>query len=257
MSKLSINALSFSYATTQKQVIKNMSWLAYGNESIGIVGANGAGKSTLLKLIAGLELDYTGELLVNELPVKKTTLKQIRNDIGYVFQDSDSQLFMSRVWDDVAFGPQNHGYTEQEVYDKTLNALHKVKIEHLRDQLIYKLSGGQKKLVSLATVLAYEPEIILLDEPSVALDPANRRNLMHLLNDINCMKIIASHDLDFIYDTCQRTILINNGEIIRDGNTKEILQNKNLLESNGLELPLSLSRSHELTASVLYKNQMN
>nr|WP_319399044.1 ABC transporter ATP-binding protein [uncultured Carboxylicivirga sp.] len=257
MSTLSINHVNFSYSTNQKQVIHNLTWNADGSESIGIVGANGAGKSTLLKLLTGLQLDFEGEILVNDLPVNKKTLKQIRNDIGYVFQDSDSQLFMSRVWDDVAFGPQNHGYTEQEVYEKTLNALKQVNIEHLRDQQIYRLSGGEKKLVTLATVLAYEPDILLFDEPTVALDPANRRNLIHLLNSLSGMKIIASHDLDFIYDTCQRTILINNGRIVKDGNTKEILRDKKLLEDNGLELPLSLSRMSESVDYITNNNRLN
>ncbi len=247
MSTLTINNLSFAYPSAKKQVIKNMNWSAKGSETIGVIGANGAGKSTLLKLLTGLQLSYNGCISINGIPVKKKTLAQIRKNLGYVFQDSDSQLFMSRVWDDVAFGPQNHGFSEQKIYDKTIAALRQVKIEHLSDQQIYKLSGGQKKLTALATVLACDPEIILLDEPSVALDPANRRNLIQVLNDIKCMKIIASHDLDFIYDTCQRVILINNGVIIYDGDAKEILRNKKLLETNGLELPLSFSRSFENT----------
>ncbi len=114
-----------------------------------------------------------------------------------------------------------------------------VKIEDLKNRMIYQLSGGQKKLVSLAAVLSIEPEIILLDEPSAALDPKNRRNLINILNSIKGIKVIASHDLDMILDTCDKTILISKGKIIKEGNTENILSDKNLLEENGLELPLS------------------
>ena len=121
-------------------------------------------------------------------------------------------------------------------------AMKMVNIENLKDRMIYQLSGGQKKLVSLATILSIEPEIILFDEPSVALDPKNRRNLINILNSIKGIKIIASHDLDMILDTCNRAILISKGKIIKDGNTENILSDKNLLEENGLELPLSFGR---------------
>ena len=119
--------------------------------------------------------------------------------------------------------------------------MHMVNIETLKDRMVYQLSGGQKKLVSLAAILSIEPEIILFDEPSAALDPKNRKNLINILNSIKGIKVIASHDLDLIFDTCDRTILISNGKIIKDGNTENILSDKKLLEENGLELPLSLA----------------
>ncbi len=243
MPKIAIEKLSFSYGHSCPVVLSDINFSIVENETVGIIGANGVGKSTLLKLLSGLELDFSGSLSINDKSVNKKNIKQLRKDIGYVFQDSDSQLFMSRVWDDVIFGPQNHGYTLEEAEAATLMALKKVHIEHLQDQQIYKLSGGQKKLASLATILALNPDIILLDEPSAALDPINRRNLINTLNEINGIKIVASHDLDFIMDTCQRTILLHHGEIVQDGSTVDILQNKKLLEENGLELPLSLSRS--------------
>ena len=142
------------------------------------------------------------------------------------------------IFDDVAFAPRNYGMSEAEVNEKTMEALKVVHIEQLKDKQIYKLSGGEKKLASIATILSTEPDVILMDEPSVALDPKNRRNLINILNRLNQAKIIASHDLNMIMDTCERTILLSDGKIIKDGNTKEILLDKELMEESGLELPL-------------------
>ena len=191
--------------------------------------------------MTGLCTGYEGTVQVAGIPVTKKNLTEIRKKIGYVFQDSDNQLFMSKVWDDIAFGPKNYGYSGQEVKLRVENALKQVHMEHLAQKQIHKLSGGQKKLVSIATILALTPDIILMDEPTIALDPRNRKNFIHLLNQLDQLKIIATHDLDMILDTCERAILINQGEIIKDGDTQEILRDKKLLEENGLELPLSLS----------------
>lgn len=209
-------------------------------ESVGIVGANGAGKSTLLKLLVGLDLGFQGSIRIEEIEVRKETLAHVREKIGFVFQDSDSQLFMNTVYQDVAFAPRNYGLSEQEVQRRVESALMKAGITHLRDRQIYKLSGGEKKLVSIATILSMTPDILIMDEPSIALDPKNRRNLIHILNSFDHLKIIASHDLDMILDTCSRTILLNNGQIVADGPTEKILRDKELLEANNLELPFCL-----------------
>lgn len=205
---------------------------------MGLVGANGVGKSTLLRILVGLNTGFQGDVMVNNIPLEKKNLKTIRKNVGYVFQDADSQLFMSTVFDDVAFAPRNYGMSEAEVNEKTMEALKVVHIEQLKDKQIYKLSGGEKKLASIATILSTEPDVILMDEPSVALDPKNRRNLINILNQLNQAKIIASHDLNMIMDTCERTILLSDGKVIKDGNTKEILLDKELMEKSGLELPL-------------------
>ena len=191
----------------------------------------------------GLALRFDGSIRVSEVPLEKKTLPKIREKIGYVFQDADAQLFMTTVGEDVAFAPRNYGLPEEEVEKRVTAALERVHISHLRDKAVYKLSGGEKKLASIATILSMTPDIILMDEPSVALDPRNRRNLIHVVNEFDHLKIIASHDLDFIWDTCERVILMNGGRIIRDGKAEEILRDKELLEENGLELPLSLSGS--------------
>ena len=243
MSHIHINLehVTFSYGKGQP-VLNDLSLSAAEHDSIGIIGANGVGKSTLLKLLVGLEFPDQGEIRIEEIPLKKQTLQKIREKIGYVFQDSESQLFMTTVEEDVAFAPRNYGLPEEEVARRVDAALKRVHIEHLKGKSIYRLSGGEKKLVSIATILSMTPDIILMDEPSVALDPQNRRNLIHIIREFEHLKMIASHDLDFIWDTCERTILMNDGRIVWDGPTEEIMRDEKLLTENGLELPLSLSR---------------
>lgn len=240
---MNIEHLSFSYEK-KTPILQDISFFAGERESIGIIGANGVGKSTLLKILVGLNLNFEGSIRVEEIPLEKQTIGKIREKIGYVFQDADSQLFMPNVYEDVAFAPRNYGLPEKEVKRRAEAALEAVHIEHLREKPIYKLSGGEKKLASIATILSMTPDIILMDEPSVALDPKNRRNLIGILNEFTHLKMIASHDLDFIWDTCERTILMAEGKIVRDGKTEEILQDEELLEAHGLELPLSIYKKN-------------
>lgn len=238
---IDVENVSFSY-DGKKQILDDISFSAAEHDAVGLIGANGVGKSTLLKLLVGLQMNFTGSVRVGEIPLEKSTIDRVREKLGYVFQDSDSQLFMPTVYEDVAFAPRNYGLSEEEVERRTEQALSAVQIENLRDRPIYGLSGGEKKLASIATVLSMTPDIMLMDEPSAALDPKNRRNLIRILNGFGQLKIIASHDLDFIWDTCGRTILMAGGRIICDGDTKEILSDGALLETHGLELPLSLQR---------------
>ncbi|MCR5667844.1 MAG: energy-coupling factor ABC transporter ATP-binding protein [Lachnospiraceae bacterium] len=232
-----IEHLHFAYEGDET-VLRDVNLVASSGESIGLIGANGIGKSTLLKLLVGLDLHYEGKLEIATHPMTKENLNHIREHIGYVFQDSDSQLFMTTVEEDVAFGPQNYGLSPEEVEERVQYALSKVHLTDLRKKHIYKMSGGEKKLASIATILAMRPDIVLMDEPSVALDPRNRRRLINILNEMPQMKLIASHDLDFILDTCERTILMDEGTIIYDGKTSEVMRDKDLLELHGLELPL-------------------
>lgn len=236
---IDVEKVSFGYERG-KEILKDISFHASEKDSIGLVGANGVGKSTLLKLLVGLNIDFSGSIRVEEIPVEQKTISLVREKIGYVFQDSDSQLFMSTAMDDIAFAPRNYGFSEKEVENRVQKALEMTGITHLKDKHIYKMSGGEKKLVSIATILSMTPDIILMDEPSIALDPKNRRNLIHILNSFEHLKIIASHDLDMILDTCKRTILMRDGKIVCDGPTEEILTNKTLLEENSLELPLCM-----------------
>lgn len=236
---IDVKHVSFCYEKEHK-ILDDISISAKENENIGLIGANGVGKSTLLRLLVGLNLGYEGEIEVEGIPVIKRNLANIREKMGYVFQDSESQLFMSNVYDEIAFAPRNYGLSEEETKKRVENALNSIHIEYLRDRQIYKMSGGEKKMVSIATILGMEPDIILMDEPSIALDPANRRNLINILKETRQLKIIASHDLDMILEVCDRVILMSEGKIIKDGRASEILTDEKLLLEAGLELPMCM-----------------
>lgn len=242
MHLLEIQGLSFGYGGLNHRVLEDINMVMNEGESVGIIGANGVGKSTLLKLLAGLLYMQEGRIKFAGLDMKKENLRRIRAELGYVFQDSDNQLFMPTVYEDVAFAPRNYGRSEEEIHRLAMKALEQVGMDEKKDRQIYRLSGGEKKLASIATVLAMDVKLILLDEPSVALDPRNRRNLIHVLNGLAKAKLIASHDLDFVYDTCQRAVLLSKGGIVAEGEAKELLTDQKLLEEHGLELPLSFSR---------------
>ncbi len=241
---IEVKSLSFAYEQTLP-ILKAISFTAQKGESIGLVGANGAGKSTLLKLLVGLEFPTQGTISMINLSLNKKNLPLIRQKTGYVFQDSNSQLFMSNIYEDVSFAPRNYLLSQEEVDVRVKAALTQVQLWELKDKQIYKLSGGEKKLASIATILSMNPDIILMDEPSAALDPKNRRNLIHILNELPQTKLIASHDLDFILDTCSRVILLSHGSLVADGAACEILVNRALLEENSLELPLSFTRTYQ------------
>ena len=241
MAEIEIKYLNFSYDGKRK-ILTNICFSAEKSETVGLVGANGAGKSTLLKLLAGLETDYDGEISLCGIVSNKKNIPLIRKKLGYVFQDSESQLFMSTVFEDAAFGPRNSGCSEEETEERVIRALEMVHISDLRDRQIYRMSGGQKKLAAIASVLSMQPEVLLFDEPTAALDPKNRRHIINLIGEIGGTKIIASHDLDMILDTCERTILISGNKIAADGKSADILTNQRLLEENDLELPLSVQK---------------
>lgn len=229
----------FSYEKGN-EILHNISFSCGHDDAVGLIGANGVGKSTLMRILVGLEMGFTGEVTVGEIKVAKKTLPRIREKIGYVFQDSDNQLFMPTVYDDIAFAPRNYGLPSDQVKERVQHALDLVGIDYLRNKQTYKMSGGEKKMVSIATILAMTPDVILMDEPSIALDPKNRRRLINILNGLDHIKIVASHDLDMILETCNRVILMSDGRIIKDAPTREVLTDRQLLEQNGLELPYCL-----------------
>lgn len=237
--KLEVKSLHFSYPDGH-EAIKNLSFIIHHGESVGIIGANGAGKSTLLMLLMGVLFPNSGEVLVGDVHVTKKTLPMIRQRLGMVFQDPDDQLFMTTVYDDVAFGPRNYKLDEMEVERRVEKALEQVGISHLKDRAPFKLSGGEKRSAAIAAVLSMQPDILIMDEPTAALDPKSRRRIIALLNSFEHTKIITSHDLDLVLDTCKRVIVIKEGELAADGEAAKILSNEELLDSCGLELPLSL-----------------
>lgn len=231
--------LHFSYPDGHA-ALKGVSFRITHGESVGIVGANGAGKSTLLLHLIGALLPKQGTVRVGDYPVTAKTLQKIRQSVGMVFQDPDDQLFMPTVFDDVAFGPLYQGLPYEEVRYRVWQALETVGALHLKERPPYKLSGGEKRAVAIATVLSMEPDILVLDEPSAALDPSARRRLIGLLAGFTHTKIIASHDLDLVLDLCQRTIVLSDGVVIADGATQEIFSNEAILAQGKLEKPLRL-----------------
>jgi cobalt/nickel transport system ATP-binding protein len=229
----------YSYPDGNKAV-KNLHVRIQHGESVAIVGANGAGKSTLLKLLVGILMPEQGEIRLGDLPVTKKTLNMVRQVVGFTFQDPEDQLFNTSVYNDVAFGPRNYGLEENEVEKRVVRALQTVGVEHLMHRAPYKLSGGEKRAVSIATVLSMEPNVLAMDEPSSALDPKSRRRLIKLLQGFEHTKLIATHDLDMVLELCSRTIVLKDGNVEYDGPTVEIMKDLKLLEQCGLEQPLML-----------------
>lgn len=231
---IQIENLTYQYLEKGKKVLEQVSFAVEEGETVGLIGANGAGKSTLLKLLVGLCDSYEGKVMVNDFPVEKKNYKEIRKQVGYLFQNSDNQLFLSRVRDDVAFGPENYGFSEEEVKNRVDWALSLVDLTDLADEPIHHLSGGQKKRAAIAAILSLKPELLLLDEPSVALDPKSRRILIQVLKNLPGTKFVASHDLNMIKELCDRVILLDQGHIVKIGEPEEILCDEELLLSHGL-----------------------
>ncbi len=234
-----VKELKFSYPDGTP-ALNGVSFRITHGESVALVGANGAGKSTLLLHLNGYLTPQAGSVRIGDMPITKNTLKNVRQTVGMVFQDPDDQLFLPRVYDDVAFGPINLGLPPDEVKRRTLNALSLVGAEHLKDRPPYKLSGGEKRAVSIATVLSMSPSILVMDEPTSNLDPKARRQLIHLLSEFDHTKIIATHDMDMVLDLCSRAIVLKDGEVAADGAARDILGNQELLDSSGLEKPLRM-----------------
>jgi len=224
------------------RAIRNVSFLITHGESVGIVGANGSGKTTLLMHLNGYVLPTEGTINIGDIILNKSTRQEIRKKVGLVFQNPDDQLFMPTVYEDVAFGPINLGMDEERVKEKVKEALTLVNCYELKDKPPHHLSGGQKRAVAIATVISMDPDILAMDEPSSNLDPKSRRYLINLLKNFKHTKIIASHDLDLILDVCERCIVLKDGSIVADGDAKDLLSDRQLLESNNLELPLSLQK---------------
>jgi len=220
--------------------LNGLSFRISHGESVAIVGENGAGKSTLLLHLNGCLSASEGSIKIGDHLLNKKNLAAVRRSVGMVFQNPDDQLFMPTVFDDVAFGPLNLGLEKPDVERLVRQALQTAGVEHLASRPPYKLSQGEKRSVSIATVLAMSPDILVMDEPTSSLDPRSRRRLIELLRTFKHTKIIATHDLDLALDVCERTIVLHQGRVTADGRTKNILFNEGLLFSSSLEKPLSM-----------------
>ena len=236
MSHHIIEAEDLHYIYPDKTVaLDGVNFTITHGESVAVIGENGSGKSTLLMHLNGSLLATSGEMRIGHIPVNKKALSVIRQSVGMVFQNPDDQLFMSTVFDDVAFGPLNMGLPEEEVKCAVKEALKTVGLAEKANRHPHHLSGGEKRRVAIATVLSMSPNVLALDEPSSALDPKSRRNLITLLKSFNHTKIIASHDLDMISEVCERTIILFKGKVVKDAPTDEIFKNKKLLTKYSLE----------------------
>ena len=227
----------------EKPVLKDLSFTISKGERVGLIGANGAGKSTVMKAALGL-VNCEGKISIDGMEMCRRNLSAIRKCVGYVLQDSDNQMFMPTVFEDMIFGPINYGMTRADAEQRADEVLQQLGLEYLKNRHNHKMSGGEKRIAAIATILAMEPDVMLMDEPSTALDPQNRRTLIRTLNRLPMTKIIASHDLDLILDTCDRVLLLSDGKIAADGSVVEILYDRDLLERNHLELPFCLAGPH-------------
>lgn len=242
---LAVRDLGFRYPQG-RVALERVSFELGRRESIALVGPNGAGKSTLLLHLNGLLSDRegaNGHIVVDGLPLLKEHYLEIRRRIGLVFQDPDDQLFCPTVLEDVSFGPLNLGYSPTEARDKALSALRCVGLtEEYSDRPPHQLSVGERKRVCMAGVLACEPSILALDEPTSNLDPRGRRQLMDILRQLPLAMIIATHDLEMVLELCPRLLLLDEGKIHADGSSRDLLQQADLMLKHGLEVPQSLAR---------------
>ncbi len=237
--RIEVSELGFAYPDGPA-VLDGVSFRITHGESVAVVGANGAGKSTLLMHLNGVLTPLSGTVRIGDVPVTRKTLPDIRKTVGMVFQDPDDQLFMPTVREDVAFGPVNLGLPAEDVEARVRDALTQVGHLELAERPPYRLSGGEKRAVAIATVLAMYPSILVMDEPSSSLDPRARRRVIELLRSFSHTKIIATHDLDLALDVCERTIVLSAGAVIADGRTVDIFRDDALLERSGLEQPMSM-----------------
>jgi cobalt/nickel transport system ATP-binding protein len=221
---------------------------------VAILGPNGSGKSTIILLIAGLLMPNQGEIRVfGELTTAKD-FQKFRSRIGLVFQDPDDQLFTPSVIEDIAYGPKNLKLPEEDIKARCEHVLDKMGIQHLRNRPPHRLSFGEKKKVSLATALVLKPELLILDEPTANLDLVSRRGLLETLNELNregTTIIVSTHDVEALPELADRIIVISHGSVAGEGETHEVLQDKALLESSGLEPPAIVDLFNELKAQGL------
>jgi cobalt/nickel transport system ATP-binding protein len=219
--------------------LKGVSLCVGEGESVAIVGPNGAGKTTLLLHFNGI-LRGSGKVFVFGEEVTSRNLLAVRKLVGFVFQDPDDQLFMPTVLEDVAFGPLNLGLSQEEAVKRAINALEMVGMSYAANKSPHQLSFGERKRVAIATVLAMEPKVLVLDEPTANLDPRSRRQLLSLLRRLEVTKIVATHDLDAALFLCDKAILMDDGQIVAIGETREIFSDEALMEAHGLEVPPSI-----------------
>ena len=234
-SVLQVHDLHFSYHDGLA-ALRGVSFEMCEGEKVALVGPNGAGKSTLMLHLNGI-LNGHGEVTVGGNRLTRDNLPAVRAMVGLVFQNPDDQLFSPTVFEDVAFGPLHMGLPMDEVEVRVKSALEAVRMSTFRDRLSHHLSVGEKKRIAIATVLSMDPQILVLDEPSAGLDPRARRTLINLLRELPITMLVSTHDMRLVEELFPRTIVMDEGQIVADGKTNDILQNEGLLTAHGLEKP--------------------
>ena len=229
---IEIKNLSFTYPDGHRG-LSSVDLIVCPGESVAVIGPNGAGKSTLLLHLNGI-LRGNSAVKICGLTMEEKNLKEIRKKVGLIFQDPEDQLFSLNVFDDVAFGPINMGYSESEVKSHVDRALQSVNMVGYEQRSPHHLSVGEKKRIAIATVLSLDPEILVVDEPTSNLDPRSKWSLVELLRHLQITKIIATHDLELVRALCHRTVVMDGGKIAADGKTEYILGNAALLKAHGL-----------------------
>jgi cobalt transport protein ATP-binding subunit len=242
-----VRGLHFHYSTSEG-AIHGINFRIEQGETVGLIGPNGAGKSTLLLHLNGILPESQnarssgGEVLIFGQRVTPKNLYEVRRQVGLLFQDPDDQLFCPTVLEDVAFGPQQFGVSPAEVHRRVKRCLSQVGLEGFEQRSPNRLSGGEKRRVALAGVLACEPKVLVLDEPTSNLDPRGRREFKALLASLAATKVIATHDLELVLELCPRTLVIDGGQIVAQGSTPELLADEPLMLKHGLETPPSIRR---------------
>ena len=234
---LDVSGLAYAYPDGH-QALFGVDLHVHAGERVALLGPNGAGKTTLVLHLNGILQAGAGTVEVSGLPVTKPNLKEIRRRVGIVFQDPDDQLFMGSVRADVAFGPKNLGVSGDDLDERVITALEQVGMAEYADRPPHHLSFGQRRRVAVATVLAMEPEILVLDEPSSNLDPASRRELADILRSLDVTVLMVTHDLPYALELCPRSVVLSDGHVVADGSTYDVLTDAELMGAHRLELPV-------------------
>lgn len=230
------SGLEFAYPDG-RVALEGVDLTVAAGERVAVLGPNGAGKTTLALHLNGIHEPKAGTVSIGGMAVTEPNLPEIRRRVGVVFQDSNDQLFMPNVWDDVAFGPANLGITGSELEARVGEALAAVGGEELASRPSHHLSGGERRRAALATVLAMEPDVLVFDEPSADLDGAGRRELVASLLPLPMTQLIITHDLPLALELCPRAVIMRDGRVVADGATRDLLGDEELLEENRIELP--------------------
>jgi len=233
---LRVRGLAYAYPSG-RQALYGIDLDVAAGERVAVLGPNGAGKTTFVLHLNGVLTAGAGTVTVGGLAVEKANLREVRRRVGIVFQDPDDQLFMPTVHDDVAFGPANLGHRGDDLEPRVATALDRVGMGHAGDRAPHRLSAGERRRVAVATVLAMDPEVLVLDEPSSHLDPMARRELADVIRTLDLTVVMVTHDLPYAMELCERAVLLDDGVIVADGPTNELLADEALLHAHRLELP--------------------